>query len=139
MFERATPPSPLPTDHHIIALRAFEKALALGYRRPGLVLDEVIDCLVEGRFTAGFRTGQQTLPARRRLPPFLAVQKANQNRCVFERWFARSRPDLLFTLYNEVRDWVRPFVTARQHVAFLSQIALTRSAQTDYWFTRIKH
>ena len=93
-------------DHHIIALRAFEKALALGYRRPGLVLDEVIDHLVEGRFTAGFRTGQQTLPARRRLPPLLDVQAAREDRGVFERWFARHQPDVLFTLYNEVRDWI---------------------------------
>ena len=49
------------SDQHALALEAFEKAVALGYRRPALVLDGVIDELVEGRFTAGFLTGQSRL------------------------------------------------------------------------------
>ncbi len=40
------------TDHHILTMRAVEQAIALGYERPGLVLDQVIDHLVEGRFSA---------------------------------------------------------------------------------------
>lgn len=95
------------TDHHIVALRAFEKALELGYRRPGLVLDAVIDRLVEGRFTAGYRSGQEALPKSRRLHPFTAVEAARKDRDRFRRWFEKSRPDVLFTLYNEVRDWLR--------------------------------
>ncbi|MEO0415209.1 MAG: LacI family DNA-binding transcriptional regulator [Verrucomicrobiota bacterium] len=58
-------------DHHILALRAFEKALQLGYKRPGLVLDPIIDELVDYRFSAGYRCGQEQLPKTRRLRPFL--------------------------------------------------------------------
>lgn len=93
------------TDHHIVALRAFEKALELGYRRPGLVLDSVIDQLVEGRFTAGYREGQQVLPRNRRLEPFGDVTGARNDRQRFRVWFEKARPDVIFTLYNEVRDW----------------------------------
>jgi len=50
-------------DHYNLALIAFERALALGYRRPGLVLDDVIDALVERRFSAGYVTGQRALLA----------------------------------------------------------------------------
>ena len=95
------------TDHHIITLRAFEQSLALGYQRPGLVLDEVIDRLVEGRFTAGYREAQQALPQRRRLRPFGRVEAARKVRTVFRRWFEKEQPDVIFTLYNEVRDWVQ--------------------------------
>ncbi|WP_237763907.1 hypothetical protein [Terrimicrobium sacchariphilum] len=41
---------------------AVEHAIGLGCRRPALVLDEVMDRLVEGRFTAGFLLAQQVLP-----------------------------------------------------------------------------
>lgn len=94
------------TDHHIVALRAFEKALELGYRRPGLVLDAVIDQLIEGRFTAGYREGQQGLPRNRRLAPFGDVSGARNDRNRFRIWFEKAQPDVIFTLYNEVRDWI---------------------------------
>ena len=32
-------------DHHMVALRAFEKALELGCKRPSLVLDQKIDAV----------------------------------------------------------------------------------------------
>ena len=35
------------TDQHMLTLRAFEHVLRLGYQRPALVLDHVIDRLVE--------------------------------------------------------------------------------------------
>ena len=41
------------TDHHMLALKAFQKALELGYRRPALVLDHVIDGLTFQRGRAG--------------------------------------------------------------------------------------
>jgi LacI family transcriptional regulator len=48
-------------DHHMVALRAFEKVVELGYKRPGLVLDAKIDALVEHRFSAGYEVGQRRL------------------------------------------------------------------------------
>lgn len=93
-------------DHHIIALRAVEKAVELGYRRPGLVLDQTIDHLVEGRFTAGYRIGQNALPAKDRLQPFYQVHAAQSKPELFRKWFERTKPDVLFTLYNSVRTWV---------------------------------
>lgn len=94
-------------DHHILALRAFEKAVSLGYRRPGLVLDAVIDDLVEHRFSAGFQVGQLQLPATRRLRPFFNVYEARRNRNVFREWLSKEKPDVIFTLYNEVAVWLK--------------------------------
>ena len=94
------------TDHHMLALRAVENALRLGYRRPGLVLDGVIDRLVEHRFSAGFHIAQQQLPARQRLRPFYAVSQARRNPGLFRHWFEKEKPDVLLTLYHVVRRWV---------------------------------
>ena len=95
------------TDHHILALRAVENALRLGYRRPALVLDGVIDRLVEHRFSSGFSVAQRQLPAARRLRPFHDVAEAGNDRQVFERWLRREKPDVILTLYHVVRRWLR--------------------------------
>jgi LacI family transcriptional regulator len=93
-------------DHHNLALLAFERALALGYRRPGLVLDDVIDALVERRFSAGYLTGQRTLPRAQQIPLFgdmTGPQRAES----FRRWLDRYQPDVVFTLYNNVLAWLK--------------------------------
>ena len=94
-------------DHHDLALTAFERALALGYRRPGLVLDDVIDHLVEHRFSAGYLTGQRIqLPATRAVPIFpgsLGVEVPSG----FSPWLAKHKPDVIFTLYNNVMVWLK--------------------------------
>ena len=93
-------------DHHILALRAFERALELGYRRPGLVLDRTIDDLVENRFSAGYQCGQMPLPKARQLQPFFDVEAATENPQRFKKWLDREQPDVIFTLYNVVRHWL---------------------------------
>jgi len=96
------------SDHHALALLAFEKAVALGYRRPALVLDGVIDDLVDGRFSAGFLIGQTRLiPSGQLTRPFFEVAAARTDRAVFSKWFEENQPDVIFTLYHEVERWVR--------------------------------
>jgi LacI family transcriptional regulator len=95
------------SDQHALALVAFEKAVALGYRRPALVLDGVIDELIEGRFTAGFLTGQsRLLSASQRSCPFYDVTAARGDRAIFSKWFEKNKPDVIFTLYHEVKRWL---------------------------------
>jgi LacI family transcriptional regulator len=93
-------------DHHILIVRAFEQALAMGYRRPGLVLDATIDELVEHRFSAGYRCAQEAVPRHRRLRPFLEVEEARKDPSRFMDWFTAQKPDVIFTLYTVVRDWL---------------------------------
>ena len=93
-------------DHHMVALRAFEKVVELGYKRPGLVLDARIDALVEHRFSAGYEVAQRRLPATRRLKPFFQVNEARVDKSLFHRWLNRERPDAIFSLYHEIGDWV---------------------------------
>ena len=94
-------------DHHNLALMAFERALALGYRRPGLVLDNVIDALVERRFSAGYFTGQRMLPRAQHLPIFGELARVEKEPGLFRAWLDRHAPDVVFTLYNNVLGWLK--------------------------------
>lgn len=93
-------------DHHALVLEATEHARRLGYRRPALVLEESIDRLVEGRFSAGFWTAQKSLAAANRLPGFYGVESARTAPEKFHAWFRRHRPDVIFTLHTVVREWL---------------------------------
>jgi LacI family transcriptional regulator len=94
------------TDHHILALRAFEKALQLGYKRPALVLERAIDHLVEGRFSGGVLIAQQALAPNRWTTPFYDVAAARSEPELFLEWLRREKPDCILTLYHTVRRWV---------------------------------
>jgi DNA-binding LacI/PurR family transcriptional regulator len=93
-------------DHHALVLEAFEQALALGYRRPALVISERIDRLVERRFSSGMWVAQQALSAAQRAVPFFGVEKARADPAHFYRWLDRAKPDVIFTLYHVVKDWL---------------------------------
>ena len=94
-------------DQYALALNAYEQAWRLGYRRPALVLDPVIDALIAGRFTAGYSIGQQRLrPGEDPIPPFTAIAEARQDLAPFRRWLEETKPDVLFTLYHEVERWL---------------------------------
>lgn len=94
-------------DHHGLALQAVEKALRLGYRRPGLALDQTIDRLVEGRFSAGYLYGQMQLPEDQRLAPFYETNDPETDAPRFAAWMEAQRPDVIFTLYNDVYYWLK--------------------------------
>ena len=93
-------------DHHALVLQAFEQARLLGYKRPGLVVDEHIDRLVDGRFSSAMWSSQQTLPAEDRVPGFFEVEEARQDTRIFKKWLQSAKPDVIFTLYNVVQEWV---------------------------------
>jgi LacI family transcriptional regulator len=93
-------------DHHNLALMAFEHAIGLGYQRPALVIDEVIDALVERRFSAGFLSGQSCLPKARQVPLFTSITDARKDPTRFFAWFEKHKPDVVFTLFNVVVQWL---------------------------------
>lgn len=93
-------------DHHALVLEAVEQALKLGYRRPALVVDAVIDRLVDGRFGAGMWAGQTSLPPEDRSEAFTRVEEARTDPSLFRDWFEKNRPDVILTLYTRVRTWL---------------------------------
>ncbi|MFT3991652.1 MAG: LacI family DNA-binding transcriptional regulator [Luteolibacter sp.] len=94
-------------DHHMLAMRAFEKAIQLGYSRPALVLDDVIDYLVQRRFSAGIMIAQMALPEARRVTPFYDVIASQKNPERFRQWLKQEKPDVILTLYHGVERWLK--------------------------------
>ena len=94
-------------DHHHLTLSAFEQALALGYRRPALLVEDRLDRLVEGRFSGAMLAAQQGLPPKQRVPAFTQLDEARTNRDLFHRWFDRHQPDVLLSLYNIIFPWLK--------------------------------
>ena len=94
-------------DHHDLVIQAFERALALGYERPALVVEERIDRLVEGRFSGAMLSAQRSLPAARRVPAFMGDQQPRADGRPFRQWFERHNPDVLLSLYNIVFPWLK--------------------------------
>lgn len=94
-------------DHHDLVIQAFARALALGYQRPALVIEERIDRLVEGRFSGAMLTAQQGLPRSRRVPALMQIDRARTEPGLFNDWFGRHRPDVLLSLYNVVFPWLQ--------------------------------
>lgn len=118
-------------DHHALVLEAMDRARQFGYRRPALVLEGGIDRLADGRFSAGFWAGQRTLEAADRLPGFYDVEAARTEPARFQAWFREHRPDVIFTLHTEVREWLAGFGVQAPRDAGLVQ--LERRSGCEEW------
>lgn len=105
-------------DHYHLTLAAFEKALELGYRRPGLVIDEAIDRLVEGRFSAGMAAGQETLPEHQKVRTFKDAKW--EDPAAFYQWHDCYKPDVILLLYNDAIHWLEERgISAPDDVGFI--------------------
>lgn len=125
------------TDHHMLALRAFQQAVERGCQRPALVIDPVIDRLVDGRFSAGVRTAQQDLPQRQRTKPFFLTGETEAEAERFASWLKRERPDAILTLYNVVRRWLEKLRIAVP--GEMALIQLKRRADSPDWAGMDQH
>jgi len=94
-------------DDFASARTAARQALARGYRRPGLALLGWIDELIDRRYSAGFMSVQQDLPARERLPVLRLSSFSPEE---FVRWYTKHRPDVIITHNRRIAvdEWLRP-------------------------------
>ncbi len=92
-------------EHHVSLYQALERLVAMGYRRPGLVIDAARDARLRHKWSAGyhgfFRSRQKAVC----LPELLAQPV---DRATFLRWFDRHRPDVIIAhLQTEIAGWLR--------------------------------
>lgn len=93
-------------DHHEAVLDAMSNVLRLGYRRPGLVMLDRINRLVDGRFVGAYKVGQESLDENDILPPFLHPDDDIPRLNSFKEWLDTHKPDVLLTLNPAVREWL---------------------------------
>lgn len=93
-------------DHHEAVFDAMENVRALGYRRPGLVLQNRIDRLVDSRFSGAFQVSQASMDCVNRVPPFRHEGEDIPRLALFRQWMENYKPDVILTLHPPVREWL---------------------------------
>jgi LacI family transcriptional regulator len=128
-------------DQFATVRMACERAVALGYRRPALVMCEDVDELVGGRFSGGFLSAQNSVAAKERVPPFYYRSRLNVPLTTkvgtsemlrrFKQWYERQRPDVILCIHPEVREWLAQLgATAPRDVGL---IHLDRNEEFHGW------
>ena len=90
-------------DQFSTATQGVNELLRLGYKRPGLVLSEEVDGLVDHRFSAGFWIGQSSIHKDNHIPKFPFTKNA---RMPFKAWFERHKPDSIVCIHEEIKEWL---------------------------------
>lgn len=98
-------------DHFFAAQLAFERCLALGYRRIGLALAGNISRRLEHRWWSGFLVAQQQMPAEGRIPA-LMPETRDAIPPLLAGWIAQHEVDVvIFSLREEARMACAPAAT----------------------------
>ena len=118
-------------DKFRIAYHAMSNVLALGYKRPALVLSEEIDSIVEGRFSGGFMSAQLQLAEKNRIPPFLKLNLAIKKPKIFSDYIAKYKPDVILSFSehtNESLERINAKIPSD-----IAQIRLESSSEINDW------
>ena len=90
-------------DQFSTAMHTAWELEQLGYRRPGLVIDPLIEENIDHRFQAGFYAGKSVEELKNAIP-LLDFHPAGQAR--FANWIQKFNPDVIVCTHPEVRDWL---------------------------------
>jgi LacI family transcriptional regulator len=94
------------TNNHFETARAAVRAVVgLGYERPGIVMHDPLDQLLQRRYSAGFLSAVHDLTPEHApaVPPLLL---AGPDRSLFVRWLKAEKPDVVLTHMTEVAEWL---------------------------------
>jgi DNA-binding LacI/PurR family transcriptional regulator len=91
-------------DHYRSMVIALERLHALGYRRPGLVMEKHHDERLLHRWEAAFRMYQEYDDKDGAVPP-LVISEINQRE--FTTWFKETKPDVVLCHRCEAIEWMQ--------------------------------
>ncbi|MBI5382891.1 MAG: LacI family DNA-binding transcriptional regulator [Opitutae bacterium] len=91
------------SDHYRSMMMVLQKLQALGYRRPGLVLNRHHDERLLHRWEAAFQTYQNHHQAFARLTPLIVPEIVQT---AFTPWFQTTKPDVVLCHRSEVITWM---------------------------------
>ena len=90
-------------DQYMRAVVAARELLALGYRRPGLVVVDAFDSAMAHRCSAGFWAVQEYIAGVERVP---ICRIKGDDQATFHAWLKRHRPDVILATSRALLDWV---------------------------------
>ncbi len=91
------------SDQYRSLLGALQHLRAMGYRRPGLLLQRHQDERLQFRWSAAFRTFQETAAQGGIVPPLIVDR---YDRAAFARWFRAHQPDVVLGHQCEAVEWM---------------------------------
>ena len=91
-------------DHYAITNQATRMAVEMKYKRPGLIIEEYIDELVDGRFLAGYMRAQMHFAEKDKIPPLTKSHSDSDYASALDCWIAQNKPDVILYLMNHTRE-----------------------------------
>jgi LacI family transcriptional regulator len=91
-------------DHYRSMITAMRTLHERGYRRPGLVIDLVLEERLQYRWEGAFLTIQAILPDLVRVPPLRFDKLTREN---FVKWFKKYEPDVVLSHVTDVMTWMK--------------------------------
>ncbi|HVS53576.1 MAG TPA: LacI family DNA-binding transcriptional regulator [Opitutaceae bacterium] len=95
---------------HCVCCNHYRSMIALlgmlkerGYRRPGLCLENERDERTHRRFSAAYRSFQESEPDMEPVPVLMSGEREPEK---FTAWFKRHRPDVVMGHFTELLDWM---------------------------------
>jgi DNA-binding LacI/PurR family transcriptional regulator len=93
-------------DQFSTAFQVAEELRQRGYKKPGLVIDHIIEENIDYRFSAGFYAGQGAAERKQWIPTFDFKTDAKK---AFKAWLDKYKPDAIVCAHKEVRAWLDEF------------------------------
>jgi DNA-binding LacI/PurR family transcriptional regulator len=92
-------------DQYVTGQLAHDRLLNLGYKRVGMAIPDYVECIVEQRFSAGFRNA---LERRGRPIPKQAVLRYGKDnpKKEFLKWVDSFKPDAICSTFPIVKNWL---------------------------------
>jgi LacI family transcriptional regulator len=90
-------------DHHRSMITALQRLHAMGYKRPGLVLEQHRDERLLHRWEAAFRAYQDHHGVFAGIAPFIVPEVTHSE---FVPWFKSNKPDVVVAHQAEIVTWM---------------------------------
>jgi LacI family transcriptional regulator len=91
-------------NHYRSMVALLARLLERGYRRPGLYLERGRDQRTQRRFSAAFRSFQESEPGVETVP--LLITEEDRKKEEFTTWFRRYTPDIVIGHFTEAIEWM---------------------------------
>lgn len=90
-------------EPYTLTILALERLRALGYRRPGLVIETFRNERLHRRHTAAYQAYYASFALPRPVPALVTAELSQRT---FQRWFQRHAPDVVLCHFTDVLDWM---------------------------------
>lgn len=92
------------SDHFRSLISALQRLHAMGYKRPGLLMDKHEDERLQHRWKGSFLAFQYSQPGIEHVPPLVCDTITE---APFAKWYQRHQPDIVIGHRTEVLAWLR--------------------------------